>query len=85
MRRPIACSRSSVLGPSPGITPTGSGARKSDSVPGRTSTSPSGLRVPLATLATSFDVAAPTEAVRPTSVWTWNLTRRATSSAVDVP
>ena len=85
VRRPIARRRSSVFGPRPGMTPTGSGARKSASVPGGTRTSPSGLRVPLATLATSFEVAAPTEAVRPTSVWTWNLIRRATSSAVEVP
>jgi len=43
------------------------------------------LRVPLATLATSFEVAAPTVAVSCTSVWIWNLIRRATSSAVVVP
>src|SRR5437660_134284 len=85
VRNPIARSLSSVFGPSPGITLIGSGARKSASVPGGTSTRPSGLRVPLATLATSFDVAAPTDAVKPTSVWTWNLIRRATSSAVEVP
>src|SRR2546430_1803947 len=68
-RTPIARRRSSVFGPRPGITPIGSGARKSASVPGGTSTRPSGLRVPLATLATSFEVAAPTVAVSCTSVW----------------
>src|SRR5258708_6939207 len=67
------------------MTLMGSGARKPASAPGGTRYRPSGLWVPLATFATSFEVAPPTEAVRPTSVWTWNLIRLATSSPLEVP
>jgi hypothetical protein len=45
----------------------GNGARKAASAPGSTTTRPSGLRRSEATLATSFEVATPTEAVRPSS------------------
>ena len=67
------------------MTPTWSGARKFASVPGFTSTSPSGFRLAPATLATSLPVATPTLAVSPTSVWIAYLIRRATSSGAEVP
>src|SRR5262249_61661769 len=76
---------SSVLGPRPGMTLIGRGARKSASVSGCTNTRPSGLRLVPAILATSLLVATPMLAVSPTSVWIVYLIRRATSSGDEVP
>ena len=61
--RPSLASASSSFGPTPHSRRTGSGARNAASVPGGTTTRPSGLRMSEATLATSFEVATPTEAV----------------------
>ena len=58
-------SRCAVAGPTPGITVTCIGARNSASVPAGTTTTPSGLSRSLAIFAISFDVPAPTDAVRP--------------------
>ena len=58
----------------------GSGARKAASVPGGTTTRPSGLRMSEATFATSFEVATPTEAVRWVSLRTASFSRAATVS-----
>jgi hypothetical protein len=62
---PTRRSRSAVAGPTPGITLTDSGASSSSSVPGSTTTSPSGLRRSLAIFAISFDVPIPTDPVSP--------------------
>ncbi len=66
-------SRSAVAGPTPGMTVTLIGRRRSCSVPGGTTTSPSGLSRSLATLAMNFEVPMPTLAVRPpdTSCTRW--------------
>ena len=62
---PTRRSRSAVAGPTPGITVTCIGRSRSRSVPGATTTRPSGLSRSLATLAMNFDVPMPTEAVSP--------------------
>ena len=62
---PTRRSRSAVAGPTPGITPTFIGRSRSRSVPGGTTTRPSGLSRSLAILATSLEVATPTEPQRP--------------------
>ncbi len=67
MTTPSVASVSSIFGPTPQSRRTGRGARKAASVPGGTTTSPSGLRMSEATLATSFEVATPTDAVSPVS------------------
>ena len=50
--------------PTPHSRPTGSGDRNSPSLPGATTTSPSGFSSSDATLATNLFAATPTEAVR---------------------
>ena len=59
MCMPARRSRSVVAGPTPGITVTCIGRSRSISVPGGTTTSPSGLSRSLATLAMNFDVPTP--------------------------
>ena len=56
---PARRSRSVVAGPTPGITETCIGRSRSISVPGGTTTRPSGLSRSLATLAMNFDVPTP--------------------------
>ena len=60
---PAFNNRSSMRGPMPHRRRTGSGARNAASVPGGTTTRPSGLRRSEAILATSLFAARPTEAV----------------------
>ncbi len=67
MATPSFASASSIFGPTPQSRRTGSGARKAASVPGGTTTRPSGFCMSEAILATSFEVATPTEAVSPVS------------------
>ena len=62
---PARRSRSAVAGPTPGMTVTCIGRSSSTSVPGGTTTSPSGLSRSLATLAMNFEVPIPTDAVSP--------------------
>ena len=62
---PARRSRSAVAGPTPGITVTCIGRSRSCSVPGGTTTSPSGFSRSLATLAMNFEVPMPTDAVSP--------------------
>ncbi len=59
----MASRPSAVTRPTPQRRPTGSGARKSASVPAATTTSPSGLRRSDATFATNLLAATPTDAV----------------------
>ena len=56
-------SAAAVDGPTPHRREIGSGARNAASLPGSTTTRPSGLRRSLAILATSLVEATPTEAV----------------------
>ena len=79
---PSRASSSSIFGPTPQSRRTGRGARNAASVPGGTTTRPSGLRMSEATLATSFEVATPTEAVSWISRRIASLRRRAISSPV---
>ena len=68
---PARRSRSAVAGPTPGITVTCIGRSRSCSVPGATTTRPSGLSRSLATLAMNFEVPMPTDAVSPpVTSWT---------------
>ncbi len=60
-------SRFLVAGPTPQSRVTGSGWRNSSSVPGSTTSMPSGFAMSLASFASSFVVAAPTDAVSPVS------------------
>ncbi len=62
---PALRSRSAVAGPTPGITVTCIGRSSSTSVPGGTTTRPSGLSRSLATFAMNLDVPIPTDAVSP--------------------
>ena len=57
----------SVFLPMPGSSPMGSGAKKALSFPAATSSKPSGLAFSEATLATSLELAMPTEALMPIS------------------
>ena len=57
--------RSAVAGPTPGITFTFIGRRRSSSVPGGTTVMPSGLSSSLATLARNFEDAMPTDRSEP--------------------
>ena len=79
---PSLASCSSILGPTPQSRRTGSGARKAASCPGGTTTRPSGLRMSEAILATSLEVAMPTEAVSASSPWMVCLMARAMASPV---
>jgi len=64
---PYSARTVAVFSPTPHNREIGSGSRNSTSVPGSTTTSPSGLRRSLAIFATSFVVATPTDAVSRTS------------------
>ena len=77
---PTRRSRSAVAGPTPGMTPTLIGRSRSCSVPGGTTTRPSGLSRSLAILATSLEEAMPTEPQSPpVTSRTSSLSRRATA------
>ena len=67
---PRSASRCRVTGPTPQISPTGSGSRKARSSAGCTTTRPSGLATCDAILARCFVHAAPTEMGSPISVRT---------------
>ena len=62
---PARRSRSAVAGPTPGMTVTCIGRSRSCSVPGATTTRPSGLSRSLATLAMNLELPMPTDAVSP--------------------
>ena len=62
---PSRRSRSAVAGPTPGMTVTCIGRSRSCSMPGATTTRPSGLSRSLAILAISFEEPMPTEPVTP--------------------
>ncbi len=66
-----------VLGPTPGIFPTGRGARKASASSGRITVIPSGFSMSEAILAMDLLGAIPMEQVRPTSRRTAFLMRRA--------
>ena len=85
MWMPARRRRSVVAGPTPGMTETCIGRSRSISVPGGTTTSPSGLSRSLATFAMNFDVPTPTDAVSPpvTSV-TCSRSRSATAVTVEI-
>ena len=68
VRIPYRARRSSPTGPTPHRNPTGRGRRNAFSVPGATSSIPSGLATRLAILARCFVVAPPTEMGRSTRV-----------------
>ena len=80
---PTRRSRSAVAGPTPGMTVTCIGRSSSCSVPGGTTTSPSGLSRSLATLAMNFELPIPTEAVSP-PVASATLARSSSANAVTV-
>ena len=65
VNRPRSWSLRSVTGPTPHRRPTGSGCRNSSSWSGSTTSSPSGLATPLATLARNFVRAMPTVIGKP--------------------
>ena len=65
MRTPIRSSLAWDTGPTPGMTPTGIGPSNATSVPGVTTVEPSGLPSSLPILAMNFELATPTDAVRP--------------------
>ncbi len=71
-----------MAAPTPHSLRTPSGCRKSSSPPAGTITSPSGLASLLATFATSFELATPTESGSPTSSRTRARSRTAISSGV---
>ena len=77
---PRACSLSAVLTPTPHSFSTGSGCRNSSSRAGSTSSSPSGLATPDATLARNFVRATPTVIGSPTSSRTRARSRAAIST-----
>ena len=83
MWMPARRSRSAVAGPTPGITVTCMGRSSSTSVPGATTTSPSGLSSSLATLAMNFEDPTPTEAVSP-PVTSWIAARSSSATRVTV-
>ena len=82
VHRPRACSRSAVFAPTPHSRSTGSGCRKSSSPSGGTTSRPSGLATPLATLARNFVRAMPTVIGRPTCSCTARRSRTAICSGV---
>lgn len=82
---PLRPSFSSVFGPTPHSRPTGSGCRNSSSPSGSTTSSPSGLHTPLATLARNLVRATPTEMARPTSASTRARSLAATNFGADQP
>ena len=71
-----------VTGPTPKMRLTASGRRKSDTSPGCTTTSPSGLSRSEAILATCLLGATPTETTRSSSRRILSLSDRATCSGV---
>ena len=70
VRNPASASAFSELGPIPQSARVGSGARNAASVPGGTTTSPSGFFASDAILATVLFVPTPIETVRPVSLFT---------------
>ena len=84
MCTPIRRSRSAVAGPTPGIDGDRHRVEQRPFVTGwPTTTSPSGLSRSLAILATSFEVAMPTDPVRPpVTSWIRSLSRSATAVTV---
>ena len=76
---PRSCSFAAVTGPTPHSRSTGSGWRKASSRSGGTTSSPSGLATPLATLARNFVLATPTVMARPTASSTSRRSRVAIS------
>ena len=79
--RPLSRSFPAVTGPTPHSRSTGSGWRKPSSPPGGTTSSPSGLATPLATLARNLVLATPTVIGRPTRSRTSRRSRAAISVA----
>jgi hypothetical protein len=77
---PRARSFAELAGPTPQSRSIGSGCRKSSSPPTGTSQRPSGLPTALATLASAFVDAIPTEIGRPTSARTRARSRVAMSA-----
>ena len=65
--QPEAVSASSVFSPTPHSAPTGSGCRKATTSSAGTTSRPSGLAMPEASLATNLLAATPTEQVMPCS------------------
>ena len=80
---PARRSRSAVAGPTPGITLTLIGRSRSRSVPGGTTTRPSGLSRSEAILAMNFEEPRPTDAVSP-PVASATRARRSWANAVTV-
>ena len=80
---PRSRSLSAVIGPTPHSRSTGSGCRKASSPPGGTTSRPSGLATPLATLARNFVRATPTVIGRPTRSRTSR--RRRTAMSIGGP
>ena len=80
---PRSRSLPAVTGPTPQSRSTGSGWRKASSPSGGTTSRPSGLATPLATLARNFVLATPTVIGRPTRSRTSR--RRRTAISVGVP
>ena len=66
VRMPRACSFAAVTAPTPHTRSTGSGCKKASSPPGATTSSPSGLATPLATLARNLVGVTPTVMGSPT-------------------
>ena len=79
---PRSCSFWAVTGPTPHSRSTGSGCRKASSPSGGTTSRPSGLATPLATLARNFVRATPTVIGRPTRSSTSRRSRTAISTGV---
>ncbi|CNG75576.1 Uncharacterised protein [Mycobacterium tuberculosis] len=77
---PNLASFAAVAGPTPHSRRTGSGRRNSASPSGGTTSSPSGLATPLATLARNLVRATPTVIGRPTSSAISRRSRTATSA-----
>lgn len=80
VRTPNPASLAAVAGPTPHSRRTGSGRRNSSSPSGGTTSSPSGLATPLATLARNLVRATPTVIGSPTSSAIWRRSRAATSA-----
>ena len=70
---PSPSSRGTVFGPAPQSLDTGNGASQSTAPVGGTTVRPSGLSWALATLATYFVLATPTETLRPVALRTRSL------------
>ena len=71
-----------MTGPTPQSRSTGSGCRKASSLSGGTTSRPSGLATPLATLARNLVLATPTVIGRPTRSRTSRRRRMAISTGV---